>query len=530
MGIAKDVRFVASHFAKAFKYRPSIVAKRNHEAQIKQAGYRRGFAYGAERAKMYFPGAETGILQGDWPTTERSMASVIRDDFAKLCARSESAIRTDAVARRAEQILDTFIVGKGNKPFPCIIDQSTGEPAEELNSKLSDDWERFNDQGTRTSTIDMTMYQAQSLDFKTIFKYGNVLTKTVSSKKGSWLPFAFQTLKPTRLDFSKDNYFDSQYVKQPGPIVLHGIEMANGYPDPVAFYLKNEATKVSAKEMMLSFYQIEAEQYLGLPWLTPVLVQLYNNQDLFKDKMNQSRIGAKLGYKIPKDDADGIDNLLSNTSEGSEYFDLDFQGFYISDGKPEPIAMTDPISETFAKLVEMTIRYVSIGLGLSYGSLSSDLNNSNFSASRQNKLIEDRIFNTLFKVFTKISCQKKYEKFVEWECFSGKLDNFGLTYSRYVSDPWLYNQCYWLPMDSVGWIDPKNAQETLLLAYKMGQITYQKLCSMEGASIKSMISQLTRERKMLTDAGLTHLLPENIALPPAQQTTALQEQEANANA
>jgi capsid protein len=172
MPIRKDL----AHLFKVAKYGmktiPSRMTKKQQFQKMQQAAWTRAKA--GVPLNAYYPGADVGALRGDWSTTINPASSVIRSDFMTLCARSEQLYRTDPWAKRTIQVLDSCIVGQGIKPYP-IIKQNNGEIAETATNKLAQDWERFNDQGIRNGTQQITAYQAQSLEFRTIGVYGNSL-------------------------------------------------------------------------------------------------------------------------------------------------------------------------------------------------------------------------------------------------------------------------------------------------------------------------------------------------------------------
>jgi lambda family phage portal protein len=526
MNFIKDIKFMAKNTVQLFKMRPSHVSKREREQAIYQKGFARGTDHGLRQLKMYAPGAERGILQGDWSTTINSATSIIRSDFKTLCARSEQAYRISSIARRAINILTQYIVGQGNRPYPSVC-YADGTPVDGINNQLSSDWERANDQIIRNGTQELTYYQAQALKFITMAVYGSVLTNTVSSKKGSLLPFAFQILKPYRLDFSKDTMYGGNYEEMPDKLIVHGIEM-NEYAEPIKFHFENNRS-YSSDNMSIAFYPLETEQYLGLPWLTPVLPQIWDHQQLFDDKMKQSRIGAKLGVKISQSDAGGISKLLQKDSSGNEYFDLDFQGFYMGKDKPEPISFTDPISDTFDPIVRMIMQYVAIGMGFSYQLFTSDLSGANFSSARMNKITDNTYFRTLYKWFVKAECQRTWEKFVYWEVMTGRLSKFGIGLSEYQKDPWKYNQCFHLPMDGEDWVDPLKDVQATVLAYKLGQITLQEICARSGKHWKAVLRQLAKERETLKEMNMEYLLPENVNNIAPEPNGEPVEQNSNAN-
>lgn len=508
MSMIADMKFAGYYLSQMLRKLPSRTAKQSAKKEYFQAGFNRGVDHGIRRAKMYYPGADNGVLNGDWSTSINSCIDVIRKDFSGLCARSELAYRTSAIARRVVDILTQFVVGQGNRPHPVVMDQN-GEPIEAINSRLAADWERFNDQSIRMCNQHLTDYQAQQVDFRTVVTYGSALFNRIPSKKGSLLPYAFQTLKPYRLDFSKDTVFSGIDISRDAERIIHGMKLSD-YGEAQKFYF-TDGTEYTTENMNLCFYPIESEQYLGLPWLTPVLPQIWDHQQLFDDKMKQSRIGAKLGIKISQNDVGALNNLMTTDPDtGYQYLDLDFQGLYGGKDKPEPISITDPISDTFKALVDMIMQYVAIGLGFSYQLFTTDLAGANFSSGRINTINENLGFRTLYKWYTKARSQVRWQEFVRMEVMTGRLSDLGVTMAEYNRDSWMFNQCFHLPMDGREWVDPLKDAQALILAYRTGQITYQEMCSKTGKNWTSVVKQLQTERKLLTEAGMLHLLPENI--------------------
>lgn len=507
--VTRDLTYLSKLYNFGMRTRPSVRDRHDSIRNYGNAKFRHGVNVGMHRANAaYHPGAEGGVLRGDWVNAPKSAISIIREDFKTICARAEMAYRTDAITRRAITILADHVVGQGNQPFPSVK-MNNGEIVEGVNSQLSADWERFNDQGVRNGTSMTTIYQGQRLKFITMVVYGTVIQNVIRSKSGSLLPFAFQYLKPTRLDFSKDTYISGIYETAANSII-HGMQL-NAYGEAEKYYFEGESVPRNADNIDLTFFPIETEQYLGLSWLTPVLPAIYDRYQLFSDKLKQSRIGARLGMRLPKDMQEGVEGIIETDSSGNEYVDLDFQGIVFSDGKPEPISVTDPVSETFKPLIRMVLYEIAMGMGFSHQRLTSDLEEANFTSGRINTIADNKFFNILFKHFVKSSSQLDWNRFVEWEAFTGRLQRYGVGYSKYLSDPWRYSQCYWLPKDVEEWVDPLKDTQALILLYKTGQITFQEMCAKAGKNYRSVIKQLQIERKELTEAGLESILPENVS-------------------
>lgn len=511
MKFRQDISYVFSALKHALSNTPSKRSVKSKNAIVKRA-LNRGIDIGQKRALMYGAGASTDIMRGDWGTSVTPMSTVINSDFYKVCARAEELYRTYPIARRAISLFCNSVIGSGARPYPAIR-YSNGDQPKVVNNKLSNDWERFSDECMRNGTVKMNYYESQPIEFGTMAVYGSSICNDVSSKSSDMLPYSFQLLKPTRLDFSKDTMFQTNgyTTSYSSKKIIHGIEI-NDFGEPVKFHIKDKEIPIGADKMSLSFFPIETEQYLGLSWLYPVMCAMYDHDQLFSDKLKISRIGSRFGIKMPPEVRSGIDGLLdTDGSTGDEYFDLDFQGLYFGKEKPEPIAITDPITNTFKPLVDMIMEYIAMGMGFSKQAFTTDLQGANYSGARTNTIGDNRTFNTTFKKFVDYCGKTKWEKFVEWEVLTGRLSQYGITPSVYKENRWYYNRSIWLPMDYHEWVDPLNDQQALILSYKTGQITFRELCARSGKNLSTQIKELQEERNDLITSGLSHLLPENIS-------------------
>ena len=181
------------------------------------------------------------------------------------------------------------------------------------------------------------------------------------------LPYSFQTLKPTRLDFSKDTIFES--LKLASTKILHGIEI-NSFGEPVAFHLENEG-RFTVDRMMLSFIPIEAEQYLGLSWLYPVMMAMNDQNQLFGDQLKLSRMCTKLGIWTDREDKSSLSAAMNDVLNmgdgyltGNNYIELDSPGLFCSKTKPEPVQINNAVKENLKPLIDMVMGYIAMGMGV----------------------------------------------------------------------------------------------------------------------------------------------------------------------
>ena len=522
MSIIKDIQHAAKHLQRGWKSRPSAISDRQKFRMMQQQAFKSGMAAveGAKRPRNewypsdgngnvgnYYPAAEVGRFRNDWITRVVTSTTLLRLSFRTLCARSEFAYRTDPYAKRAVNILRTFVVGSGIRPFPNVKN-ANGTPVEGINKQLAEDWKRFNDQGTRIGSQPVSIYEAQGIEFETQVQLGSNLRVRVKSRPGSWLPFAYSMVKPYRLNFAFDNYFDDLYYQMTigkGPTTILG-QIFNEYQEPIGYHILGENGPISADRMTIHYRQVEAEQYLGIPWMTCMLGDIWDIQQLLDDKLTQSRILSRMGVWIDKGDKADFAGALdsSGSADEEESIPFDRETLCATKSKPEPIQFDDKISESLSPLMLLTLHRIAIGGGFSYQLLTSDLNGASFSGSRTNVITDSKVFSQLFHGYVRSNCQTMWNDFVEWEFLTGKLA--GATYAQYLKDPWYYNQCYFLP-EETDWIDPLKDAQAQRMLYMTGQITLEELVAGRGKDWKHVVDQRAKEKEYINSKDLQEMLP-----------------------
>jgi lambda family phage portal protein len=510
MGLSSDFKFLSSNISSLWKNRPSLRNNQDRDRALAQRMFERGINYAFQKRDQYknayYPGAETARFRSDWLTKLVTSTSLLRSSFKTLVARSEYAFRTDPYAKRAIDILKTFVIGSGIRPFPAARNQETGEKLENINKQLANKWDRINDEVYRLGSQRVTALEAQGIEFETMAVSGAWLRQVIKGNGKGILPYAVNILKPTRLDFSHDTYFDENtIIKNQSTFTVLGQQM-NMFYEPEGFWIDTENTMRIAANMSIHYRLVEAEQYLGIPWLTPALGHIWDIQQLFEDKLIQSRLLTRMGVwskKESKKDFQGIlENVGSDSSEESIPFDKSM--IYFADEQPKPIQFDDKISESFSPMVKIVLHAIAIGVGFSYQLLSSDLENANFASGRLNRLIDAKVFRALYKQFYKCSCQELWNKIVEWLVLTNQIQ--GLSYSDYLRNPWQYSQCFWLPEGEI-FDDPLTDAQANKLLLMTGQTTLQELCASKGKDYISVLTQRKIEKDLLKELGLEELLP-----------------------
>ena len=536
MNIITDIKHSLGAAVNTWKTRPSALSREQIYRSAMQQGYQTGLKIAGDRRARndwygdgqtntgnYFPGADIGRYRNDFLTRIVTSTTLMRLAYRTLVARSEYEYRTESYGKRAIEILKTFTVGSGAIPFPMVKNKN-GTPVEGINKILSEDWKRANDELFRSGSQNVSAMEAQGMEFETIATTGNILRQTVKSKPGSWLPFSFSWVKPYRLNFAFDNYFDDIWYRMAiggnakgdapdaitaGELVILG-QIFNKFMEPQGYYILGEGKPIPATWMSIHYRPREAEQYLGIPWLTPVLGDIFDLQQLIDDKLAQSRMLTRMGVFIDKrDKLSFLSELSSSGATGDGEPDavsvaLDKLSMTSGMESPKPILFDDKISQSLEPLLKIVLHRIAVGMGISYQLLTTDLNSASYSGSRTNTMTDSKVILSIFSWFAKSNCQTVWNKFVEMEFLAGKIP--GATYRQYLDDPWYYNRCYWLP-EPTDWFDPLEKIKAQRLQLQMGTLTLQDLCEENGRNFDDVLKQRSTEKDIIKKYGLEELLP-----------------------
>jgi len=434
---------------------------------------------------LYYDAASSTRLYNDWSTTTDTFYNNTKNDLKRMISRSRLSLANQGLSNAIDRVYISNVIGQGIRPEPVI--RINGELAKELNQKLAEGWKRHNDQWSRDGRG--TYYEAQKLGFKTIINSGSVLCNTVKSKKGDYLPVAFQMIEPDRLDWSKDwNISTMESVPKSGERQF-GIDL-DKYGAVRQFWVGGMDRPVSADKMDIRFARERLQQYIGVPWKAPVLKYLWNTDNAMEDKSIASRIQAMIAMWVkPEDGA-----TLWKGKDSSNRIKWEPARIISTKTKPEVIQSDDKISENFNPFMRLLQRMIAMGTGLSYQITTKDLEGMNFAASRANVIEDRRIFRMTQAWFIKEFCQVDWSRFVYWMFLSGKMAPY--TFNDYLADPWMFQECHWMP-PGFDWVDPYKDARAEIELRKNNMLTLKEHYANKGKNWEAELEQIAVEKSRI---------------------------------
>ena len=246
--------------------------------------------------ERYYPAADLAANRQDWNPAVLVDQNILRLEYRRIFARAKRAYDTDPYARSVVRVLQSQIVGRGISPRPRPLDKD-GQPITELDKTLSRHWERFADECFRPDVE--SFYDVQYKYVGNCCISGGLFMNFVPAPKGNLLPFAFQQIDQSYIEFSHDNFAMASV-----PMIFNGVEV-NDFGEPQHYYFQDLLTwmffDLPANNMIHAYEKWHFNQFVGIPWLTPVLTTLWDLSQLQEDRLIASRIQAAIALWVKED-------------------------------------------------------------------------------------------------------------------------------------------------------------------------------------------------------------------------------------
>jgi lambda family phage portal protein len=220
------------------------------------------------------------------------------------------------------------------------------------------------------------------------------------------LPFQIQVLEPDYIDPSKTGPLGttpgtlggySIYGIQFSPLgKREGYWLYNSHPGGLAVG-RLGSTFVQARDVAHIFRADRPEQEHGATWLAPVILRMrdfadFEDAELTRQKLGSAFVGVVTGGddpegRIPGIATEGEDDGTDGNFEDREPLDYIEPGtFQYARGSEEVTFSTPPKADGYADYSKVSLRALSVGLGLPYEELTGDLSGVSFISGRLGRL------------------------------------------------------------------------------------------------------------------------------------------------
>ena len=451
--------------------------------------------------KRSFAGAELDRLTAAFKGTTLSANEELIRALPTLRARSRQLANDNDYGRRFLQMVKANVVGPNGIALQARPRRTDGTIDRPDANTIEKAWAEWGKPANCSMNGRLGWREIQRLVMETVARDGECLVQMVKTDRSKY-GMALHIIEADYLDETLN-----QAESNNQPAIKMGIEV-DGYDRPVAYYLRTSHPgdgkilfngkpyiRVVAEEIIHLYITERPGQSRGLPWMHTAIRRLnmlggYEEAELVAARTAASKMGfftSPDGDGMPGDDVDAYGSLISEAEPG--VFEqlpagVDFQSF-------DP---THPTS-AFPEFVRATLRGAAAGLGVSYHTLSNDLENVNYSSIRSGVLEEREQWKVLQSWLSEQFCEPVYNAWLTMA-----LDFQKVPLPKKQIDK--FREVVWMPR-GFAWVDPLKDAQANAQAIEMGVLTRAEVAAATGRDLDEILEQLATEKARLEELGLT---------------------------
>jgi lambda family phage portal protein len=455
--------------------------------------------------KREYAAVNTGRLFADFTSSERSADSELRNAIKPLRNRSRDLAMNNEYARRYFELLKVNVVGEKGVFLQSKALDSVGNLDQSGNQAVENAFKMWGKFGNPTVCGKLSWIDIQKLAVELLAKDGEAFLVV---HRGA------EFRDSIALEFLEADQVDEQLNKKldGGNEIRMGVEL-NQFKKPIAYHILTyhpgdydyttskkspKHVRISADRVIHLFKQIRPGQTRGEPWLAPAIPAIKQLGAFREAAVINARVGAsKMGFfktsggdGFLADDYDGAAPIIS--AEPGTFHNLpqgvDFQSF-------EP-AFPNNEFDAFHKSI---LRGIASGLGVSYTSLSNDLEATSYSSIRQGALEERDFYKNMTSFFIEHFVRIVFDK---WLDAAMQVDAFGIPLTQYEK----FSVAAEFRGRGFSWVDPQKEMTAAVTGLQNGILSLGHVASQYGMDTEELLSQIARDKALAEQFGVQYAI------------------------
>jgi lambda family phage portal protein len=462
--------------------------------------------------QRHYAAAKMDRLTESWRGITGSADSGVQMTLTRLRARSRQLAADNDYARRFYKLLRSNVVGAQGISMQVRAIESDSKKGiifdDSANRLIEKNWNEW--ASKKHCTIDgrLSFIDVQQMLIETVAKDGEILVRKIRGRTAG-NPFAF-TIQLLEADHLDENY--SMTMKN-GNRVRMGIEY-NEWNRPVAYHVltrhpgdtlgiaasADKYERIPAEDMLHLYVSERPSQSRGVPWMVSAMRRMrmlgtYEENELVAAGVAASKMGFFTSadgeqYKGTDEDADG--NLITEAEPG--LFEQLPAGVKFESWDPQ-----HPTT-SFGAFIKAMLRGAASGIGVSYTTLSNDLEGVSYSSIRQGTLEERDMWRLMQTWMIEHFCTDIFES---WLLMALTTQKITLPLSKFEK----FNAPVWRPR-GWSWVDPLKEVKSNIEAVNAGFMSAQDVASQQGMDIEDVYAQLALEKSLREKHGVVLGAPD----------------------
>jgi lambda family phage portal protein len=471
--------------------------------------------------KREYAAASTSRLFSDFFDSNRSADSELYPVIRRMRNRSRDLARNNEYVKRYLDLLKNNVVGDRGFSLQVKAMNVTGELDQSGNQAVEDAFKRWSKKGRCSTDGQLSFIDVQKMVMEGLARDGEVFL--IKHRSASFHDsFAVEFIEPDRVDEQKNGKTPNGNDVRMGievdefrrPVAYHVLTYHPGDYDYTSINDKRSHIRIPADRVIHIYMPLRAGQSRGEPWTASAIPALKQLDGFREAAVINARIGAsKMGFfTSPQGDGFVADELNNNvpimTAEPGTFHQL-----------PDGVGFTsfDPTfpSNEFDDFHKSVLKGIASGLGVSYTSLSNDLEATSYSSIRQGALEERDQYKNLQRFFIDHVIRPIYDSWLE---SAMEMGSFGIPLRQYdrFADASEFRGRAWQ------WVDPQKEMNAAITGMKAGVLSLQDVASNYGKDTEELLAQIVRDKALMDQFGVSYALEPYAAnlspVPPEGMT------------
>ena len=487
--------------------------------------------------RMY-AGAEANRLTNNKKPRNQAADSELLGPFGadSLRAWARALVRDNAYAWGVVDTIVSSVIGCGISA-QSQVETPEGTDIEDINERRDGVWQEWCDVCDVNGRLNFA--EIQQLAQREIVEAGEVLIHLVNTPAKKYrgiyrpVPFAIELIEADRLATEKDTY----KIRDNGNNrIVRGVEL-DDLGKPIAYWIYPEhpnspyaggrttPERYDAADI-LHLYRIDRiGQSRGASWFAPVMSWLRDLGVYVDNEIQASAVAACFGVAVTTTGRAGSGLMPSTDSESTDDNGNQFEylepAMVVRLNPGESVESINPGRPNSASepWINLMLRGIAVGTGLSYEIVARDYSKTNYSSSRTSQLEDRRRFRRWQQYMVGHMCHPFWDRFNEQAATAG-VDGFP-SMTELLADRRKVTAVEW-QTPAWEWVDPQSEQTASDAALTSFQSTYQHELGQRGKNWRNVFYQRAKEEKLKRQLGLVTTDMANIenAQAEAQQMAA----------
>jgi lambda family phage portal protein len=458
-----------------------------------------------EVARRQYAGVDTSRLFSDFVTSERSADSELRFALKVLRNRSRDLSVNNEYVRRYFELLKINVIGEKGVQFQSKALDSVGNLDQSGNQAVESAFKMWGKFGHCTVDGRLSWIDAQKLAMEMMAKDGEAfIVKHRNSQFHD--SFALEFIEADQIDDQLNRKMENgseirmgvELDKFKRPIAYHQLLYHPGDYDYATHQKTAKYKRIPAADVIHLFKQIRPGQTRGEPWLTPAIPAIKQLGAFREAAVVNARVGAsKMGFfKSPSGDGFVADDYEQQTpiisAEPGSFHNLP-SGVDFVDFQP---AFPSNDFDSFHKSI---LKGIASGLGVSYTSLSNDLEATSYSSIRQGALEERDFYKNVTQFVIEHFVRPVFDS---WLGAAMEIDSFGIPlrqYNRFSASAEFRGRGF-------SWVDPQKEMNAAISGLQSGILPLNSVAAQYGMDTEELLSQISRDRELAEQFGVEYSL------------------------